>query len=90
MKNSNWNYPTSIWFGQGRITELATACDQLNIKNPLFVTDEGLLNLDIVKNTCQILKDAAINFSVYAEVQGNPTGKNVAGEIGRASCRERV
>lgn len=77
MTNSNWNYPTTIWFGAGRINELAKACMQLGIKKPLFVTDEGLVKLDIVKNTCAILKKDKVEFSVFSEVQGNPTGKNV-------------
>jgi hypothetical protein len=27
----NWNYPTNIWFGEGKIEDLAEAC--LNLKN---------------------------------------------------------
>lgn len=77
MMNSNWNYPTTIWFGAGRITELPNACAQLDIKNPLFVTDEGLVKLDIVENTCEVLRNNNIDFSIYSDVQGNPTGKNV-------------
>ena len=77
MMNSNWNYPTTIWFGAGRIKELANACTQLNIKNPLFVTDEGLIKLDIVEKSCDVLRTNDINFSIYSDVQGNPTKKNI-------------
>ncbi|MDP2337160.1 MAG: iron-containing alcohol dehydrogenase [Bacteroidota bacterium] len=76
-QNTNWNFPTAIWFGNGRIKEIVNACQQLNIQNPLFVTDEGLVNINIVKNTTDILKAAGIQFNVYSNVQGNPTGKNV-------------
>lgn len=76
-QNTNWNFPTAIWFGNGRITEIVDACKQLNVQNPLFVTDEGLVNLEIVKTTTGILKSAGINFNIYSNVQGNPTGKNV-------------
>ena len=34
--NSNWNYPTTIWVGEGRIKDLYLACNQLKIKKPLF------------------------------------------------------
>lgn len=78
LKNSNWNYPTTIWFGNGRINDLPSACEQLGIKNPLFVTDEGLVKLDIVKTATNVLKRAGINFNVYSGVQGNPTEKNVS------------
>ena len=43
MENINWNYPTPIWFGQGRINEIQQACDNLNISKPLIVTDPGIL-----------------------------------------------
>ena len=34
MKNNmNWNYPTNIWFGEGKIEDLADACLNLKIKN---------------------------------------------------------
>lgn len=76
-QNTNWNFPTAIWFGNGRIKEIVAACQQLKVKNPLFVTDEGLVNLSIVHSTTDILKAAGIRFNVYSNVQGNPTGKNV-------------
>lgn len=76
-QNTNWNFPTTIWFGNGRIKEIVNACKQLNVQNPLFVTDEGLVNINIVKNTTALLKVAGIKFNVYSNVQGNPTGKNV-------------
>lgn len=77
MLTTNWNYPTSIWFGVGRINDLAKACKQLDIQNPLFVTDEGLVKLDIVKKALSILQANNIAHTVYSDVQGNPTGKNV-------------
>lgn len=78
IKNTNWNFPTTIWFGPGRINDLAKACKQLGINKPLFVTDEGLVAMDIVKRSLEILEKNNIKFGLYAEVQGNPTAKNVA------------
>ena len=34
----NWNYPTTMWVGEKRVKDLHLACNNLNIKNPLFVT----------------------------------------------------
>ena len=48
IKNINWNYPTSIWFGLNRIKEIQISCDDLNISNPLIVTDPGLIQTDII------------------------------------------
>lgn len=77
-QNSNWNFPTTNWFGNGRIKELINACKQLNIQKPLFVTDNGLVNLEIVKTTTELLISAKIDFNIYSNVQGNPTGNNVS------------
>ena len=43
MDNMNWNFPTPIWFGENRINEIQIACNELNINNPLIVTDPGIL-----------------------------------------------
>ena len=54
--NSNWNYPTTVWLGENRIKDLFLACENLNIKNPLFVTDKDLINLSMVKGVILDLK----------------------------------
>lgn len=79
--HANWNFPTAIWFGTDRIHDLPLACQQLGIKKPLFVTDEGLVKLDIVENTINILRQGGIDFSIYSDVQGNPTEANVLGGV---------
>src|SRR5690606_41373269 len=77
LGSTNWNYPTTIWFGNGRINEISQACKKLGMKNPLFVTDEGLVKLDIVERTKNILEQSGLPFTDYIDVQGNPTEKNV-------------
>ena len=74
INNMNWNYPTPIWFGQGRINEIQKACNNLKISNPLIVTDPGILKTDIIKKLNNSLNSVA---KIYSEVQGNPTGRNV-------------
>ena len=44
MQNMNWNYPTTIWFGENRYKDIQRL-DSINILNPLIVTDPGLLKL---------------------------------------------
>ena len=74
MDNMNWNYPTPIWFGLNRVKEIQKACDILNIKKPLIVTDPGILKTNIISKVNKSLNNEA---SIYSEVQGNPTGSNV-------------
>ena len=74
MENMNWNYPTLIWFGLNRINEIQNACNSLNIKNPLIVTDPGILKTKIISKVDKFLNSDS---AIYSDVQGNPTGSNV-------------
>ena len=77
MNNYNWNYPTTMWVGENRIKDLNNACKNLNIKKPLLVTDKGLSNSEIIKNSLNNLKDVGTEVELYSNVVGNPTGSNV-------------
>ena len=77
MQKYNWNYPTTMWVGENRINDIAIACQNLAISKPLLVTDKGLAETDIVKNTLTVLKDNKISVELYSNVVGNPTGTNV-------------
>lgn len=77
LPTTNWNYPTAIWFGNGRINDLPAACEQLSMKNPLFITDKGLATLDIVTNSLAILENAKLSTALYSNVAGNPNDEHV-------------
>ena len=77
MSNSNWNYPTTVWFGEERIKDLHIACKNLGIKKPLFVTDKDLAKADLVK---KVINDSSIknlSINVFSNIKGNPVGSNV-------------
>ncbi len=78
MQNMNWNYPTNVWFGVDRSKEIQKACDTLGIKNPLIVTDPGLLQTSIIN---EINSGLSSNTQIYSDVQGNPTGSNVTNGV---------
>ena len=73
----NWNYPTIIWLGKDRVNDIELACAQLKIKNPLFVTDKDLSNLEIVKNLINKINNKFNNLSIFTNFSGNPIGENV-------------
>ena len=77
MTNYNWNYPTTVWVGNHRINDLRLACTNLNILNPLFVTDNDLINLPMVKEIILKNKKKFINFTTFSNFSGNPVGENV-------------
>ena len=76
-KTGNWNYPTSVRFGAGRITELAEACKSLGMRNPLLVTDPGLAKLPMVADAVAACGDAGLAIAVFHNLKPNPIGRNV-------------
>jgi len=77
MSNYNWNYPNTVWFGNGRIKDLAKACKILNINKPLFVTDKDLVKTKMVENALEINKKANLPTTVFSDLKGNPLGSSV-------------
>jgi alcohol dehydrogenase class IV len=76
-RRGNWNYPTSIRFGAGRIAELPDACRTLGIEQPLLVTDPGLAKLPMIANAVDSCRSAGLACAVYSDVQANPIESNV-------------
>ena len=75
--NANWNYPTAVRVGAGRVSELAEVCRDLNIKAPLLVTDPGLASLPMVSNVVSSCEQAGLAIAVFSDIKPNPTGGNV-------------
>ena len=76
--NSQWNYPTSVRFGPGRITELPAICGELGIRRPLFVTDPQVAQLPAALECGRGLAAAGLACEVHADIQPNPVETNVA------------
>ena len=73
----NWNYPTTIWTGEGRSTDLPDACIVAKIKNPLFVTDKDLVTLPMTIKIISDLKKVFKDINIFSNFSGNPFGKNI-------------
>ena len=56
----NWNYPTLVRFGAGRIAELPQACATLGIEAPLLVTDPGLAKLPMIASAVSLCTTAGL------------------------------
>jgi alcohol dehydrogenase class IV len=69
----NWNYPTRIWAGPGRISELASACAEAGIRRPLVVTDQGLKTSAMISSAIASVSHARL----FGEVRGNPSASHV-------------
>ncbi len=77
----NWNYPTLVRFGAGRVAELPAACGELGLKAPLLVTDPGLVALPMITDTVARCAAAGLRCGLFAELQGNPVEANVTAGV---------
>lgn len=83
---ADWNYPTAVRFGDGRVREVPDVCRVVGIHRPLLVTDRDLAALPMTTNTLEACRGANLDIALFAEVQGDPTGSNV--ETGVAAFRK--
>ena len=76
--SSNWSFPTSVRFGNGRVSELGAIARELGSSRPLIVTDTGLKDLYPVQHALEALRGDGFEVAVFSDVKPNPTGTNVA------------
>ncbi len=81
LPHADWNYPTAIRFGAGRIAELGEACRALGIERPLLVTDPALAKLPMVEAAL-----AATGAGLFCDIHSNPVGADI--EAGLAAYFE--
>ena len=74
----NWNYPTAIRVGPGRLAELPEACRELGMHAPLLVTDPGLAGLPMVEEALAGCRAFGLRPGLFSAIKGNPTGQNVS------------
>ena len=75
---ANWNYPTSVRVGRGRIGELPAVCAEFGIKAPLLVTDPGLAQLPMTTALLAACENHGLGIRVFSDIKPNPTGENVS------------
>lgn len=82
---ANWNFPTRVWFGIGRASEIAQAISEIGSHNLLLVTDQGLAKNPMIAEMRKQLSAASIKQGVFTRIKPNPTGQNI--ESGVAAFR---
>ena len=88
LPQANWNYPTAIRFGAGRIVELAQLCRSLGIARPLLVTDPALAQLLMVQDSLARNAAEGIPTTIFSDIQPNPVGADI--EKGLKAYRARA
>lgn len=77
-KTSMFFMPSVNLFGEGSVNEVGSQLNNLGVKKPLLVTDEGLHGLGLSEQVANIVREAGLDIAIFPEAQPNPTDKNVA------------
>ena len=73
----NWNYPTRMLFGAGKIRLLPAALKELGVERPLLVTDPGLAKLPMIQEAIAANREAGLETGLFSAIKPNPVGRNV-------------
>ena len=76
--SGNWNFPTRILHGPGRVAELGAASQSAAILRPLIVTDAGLRDSAVISEVARALRASGLAAPVFSDVKSNPTEANLA------------
>jgi alcohol dehydrogenase class IV len=77
----NWNYPTTVRFGAGRVSEIGEAVKAAKMQNPLFVTDAVVAKMPMTQKALDALAAAGTPAKVFSDVKPNPVESNLAAGI---------
>jgi alcohol dehydrogenase class IV len=72
-----YNFPTTVRFGAGVITELADHLKSQNLKRPLLVSDSVVVQLDFFKQILNQLSSAHLRPEVFSDIHKNPVKSDV-------------
>lgn len=72
-----YNYPTTIYFGEDAINALGEKLKGESLKKILFVTDRTLNDLGIVKEVLDLLSVSEKKFVIFDDIHPNPLEEDV-------------
>ena len=75
--SANWNYPTAVRFGAGRISELPQLCKDHGFKRPLLVTDPFLATQKMTHQVLDNMKSAGLAAGMFSDIRPNPVDANI-------------
>ena len=81
-----FNYPTTIFFGEGAIKRLASVIANRGHRHLLLVTDATLVGLGVAAGVVETLRSSGAEVTVFDQVHPNPIEDDV--ELGTAAYRE--
>lgn len=77
LDHKDWGFPVPIFYGPGRISYIGSICKNLEIKNPLVVTDRGSWKLPFIQEMRSLLSRDGISSELFFEISPNPIGDEI-------------
>ncbi|MCA9411972.1 MAG: iron-containing alcohol dehydrogenase [Candidatus Omnitrophica bacterium] len=77
LPNTQFSIPTTVRFGAGEIKKIRTFLDLVGSKNPLLMTDPGMVNTPAFKKILAPLRDGSSDYGLFGDVLPNPTEDNI-------------
>ncbi|MGL1888386.1 MAG: iron-containing alcohol dehydrogenase [Reichenbachiella sp.] len=72
-----YNYPTTILYGEGALVECVSRIAQQSYHNILIVTDPGIISLNIHQPLLRLLDTKAVPYTLFSDTQSNPTEDDI-------------
>lgn len=74
---SQFSFPNPIYFGAGAIDNLPEYIEGTGMKNPMIVTDPGMLKTDVMPKVEDVLKAAGIPYAIFSQINPNPLESDI-------------
>jgi alcohol dehydrogenase len=84
VQSFDFQLPTRILFGPGKVAELGTAASSLGLKRALVVSDPGVVAVGHTPRGVASLEAAGLSVALFDGVQENPTTEHVAAGLAMA------
>lgn len=65
------------YFGKGAIASIVPEIKKRGYQKVIVITDQTLMEVGVAEKVTNLLEEAGLDFTVHAEIQPNPTIKNV-------------
>src|SRR5260370_31002326 len=73
-----WAFPTTVVFGAGAVSTVATHIKRIGAKRALVVCDPGVVKAGIAERVRSLLEAGAVAAVVFDTVDPNPVETNIA------------
>lgn len=86
LEYQDWTFPVPIFYGPGRLREIAGICADAGISRPLVITDWGSQALPFISATMHGLEENGMKPGLFGDISPNPRDDEIA--AGKAQFAE--